>query len=119
MSIKESFTKLIAPLLAISGIAICLPFVVAFINMKVVGKCVVTYNIYIYYISKLLLFPLLLARTNPELRVKLVQIAYPTALVGIGTYYLAKIGTRISRRLTETIREDNYLVGRTLHNLDH
>lgn len=60
-----------------------------------------------------------IARTNPELRVKLVQVAYPTALVGIGTYYLSKLGTRISRRLTETIREDNYLVGRTLHNLDH
>jgi hypothetical protein len=60
-----------------------------------------------------------IARTNPELRVKLVQIAYPTALIGIGTYYIGKVGSRIGTRLTQSIREDNYLVGRTLHNLDH
>ncbi|KAI7895814.1 uncharacterized protein EV154DRAFT_296354 [Mucor mucedo] len=95
MDVVASFKKLLGPLLFASGVAICLPFVVAYVNMKVV------------------------ARTNPELRVKLVQVAYPTALIGIGTYYLSKMGSQLKRRLTQTIREDNYLVGRTLHNLDH
>lgn len=49
---------------------------------------------------------------------KLLQMAYPIALVGIGGYYLGKVGSRIRTRLVQNIREDNYLIGRTLHNLD-
>lgn len=49
---------------------------------------------------------------------KLLQMAYPIALIGIGGYYLSKIGSRIRTRLVQNIREDNYLIGRTLHNLD-
>lgn len=38
MDVIASFKKLLGPLLFASGVAICLPFVVAYINMKVVGK---------------------------------------------------------------------------------
>lgn len=61
---------------------------------------------------------LLIALTNPEIRIKIVQIAYPTALAGFAAYYLIKLGSRIGTRLAQNIREDNYLIGRTLHNLE-
>lgn len=38
MNVVASFKKLLGPLLFASAMAICLPFVVAFINIKVVGK---------------------------------------------------------------------------------
>lgn len=38
MNVKASFTKLLGPLLLVSGIAVCLPFIIAFINMNIVGK---------------------------------------------------------------------------------
>ena len=58
------------------------------------------------------------ARISPELRFKFMQIVYPVALIGVGSYYLTNFLYKIVARLAENIREDNYLVGRTLHNLD-
>jgi hypothetical protein len=59
-----------------------------------------------------------LAPNNPEIRVKLIQIVYPLALSSIGAYILVRLGSRLVTRLVQNIREDNYLVGRTLHNLE-
>lgn len=51
MNVVASFKKLLGPLLFASAMAICLPFVVAFINIKVVGKFYI--YAYIEYITKL------------------------------------------------------------------
>ncbi|KAI7906868.1 uncharacterized protein BX663DRAFT_547977 [Cokeromyces recurvatus] len=94
MKIKLCIVKLLGPLLLVSLAAIFLPLLTAYINIKII------------------------AQTDTELRARLVQIAYPIALIGITSYYLGKIGTRMTTRLAQNIREDNYLIGRTLHNLD-
>lgn len=60
----------------------------------------------------------MIARNNRELRIKFLQIVYPFSLIGIAMFYLGKFGSTIGVRLAQSIREDNYLVGRTLHNLE-
>ena len=52
-------------------------------------------------------------------QVKLIQVMYPAALVGVGVYYLCRTGAKFGRNWIQTVREDNYLVGRTLHNFDN
>ncbi|KAI9486479.1 MAG: hypothetical protein EXX96DRAFT_549207, partial [Benjaminiella poitrasii] len=94
MDVKSCILKIIGPLILTSIAAITFPLLTAYINIKVI------------------------AQADTELRTKLVQIAYPIALVGIGSYYLGKIGSRMGARLAQTIREDTYLIGRNLHNLD-
>lgn len=59
-----------------------------------------------------------LVERNDQVTMKLLQMAYPIALVGVGSYYLGKVGSQFRTRLVQNIREDNYLIGRTLHNLD-
>ena len=44
---------------------------------------------------------------------------YPAALVGVGVYYLCRTGAKFGRNWIQIVREDNYLVGRTLHNFDN
>ncbi|KAI8087629.1 uncharacterized protein B0P05DRAFT_584861 [Gilbertella persicaria] len=94
MNIRLCLVRMIGPFLLFTAVAVGFPFITAYINMKII------------------------ARINPELRIKLVQIAYPIALVGFGGYYLTRTVSRVSARLAQNIREDNYLVGRTLHNLE-
>ncbi|KAL7320005.1 hypothetical protein PS15m_003077 [Mucor circinelloides] len=97
MKIETCCIKLLGPLLFVAMNASCLPFLPAYINVKILGN-----NL----------------ERNDELTMKLLQMAYPLALVGVGGYYLGKMGSRFRTRLVQNIREDNYLIGRTLHNLD-
>ncbi|KAI8982189.1 hypothetical protein BDF20DRAFT_912388 [Mycotypha africana] len=94
MQVGLCVKKLLVPLVITTATAIILPYLAAYVNVKAMGL------------------------ENPELRVRLMQTAYPFALVGIGSYFLAKFAAKIGSRVVETVREDNYLIGRTLHNLD-
>ncbi|KAI8375652.1 hypothetical protein EDC96DRAFT_496042 [Choanephora cucurbitarum] len=95
MNVKLCITRIVGPFLLFSLAAIGFPSIIAYINLKVI------------------------ARANPELRFKFMQIVYPAALIGVGSYYLTNFIYKIGTRLADNIREDNYLIGRTLHNLDH
>ncbi|KAL9545879.1 hypothetical protein MBANPS3_006933 [Mucor bainieri] len=97
MKVETCCKKLLVPLLFVTMNAACLPFLPAYINVKILGN-----NL----------------ERNDEMTMKLLQMAYPIALVGVGSYYLGKVGSRFRTRLVQNIREDNYLIGRTLHNLD-
>ncbi|GAN09252.1 hypothetical protein MAM1_0254c08777 [Mucor ambiguus] len=97
MKIETCCMKLLGPLLFVAMNATCLPFLPAYINVKILGN-----NL----------------ERNDQVTMKLLQMAYPIALVGVGSYYLGKVGSRFRTRLVQNIREDNYLIGRTLHNLD-
>lgn len=56
---------------------------------------------------------------SPELRLQLIQAAYPVTFLGIATFYLGKIGYSFGRQVSDSIRQDTYLVGQTLHNHEH
>ncbi|KAI8373702.1 hypothetical protein BD560DRAFT_93314 [Blakeslea trispora] len=94
MNVRLCIEQIISPFSLFCLAAIGLPSIIAYINLKVI------------------------TRISPELRFKFMQIVYPVALIGVGSYYLTNFLYKIVARLAENIREDNYLVGRTLHNLD-
>ncbi|KAG0163998.1 hypothetical protein DFQ28_010942 [Apophysomyces sp. BC1034] len=94
MDVALTFKKVVGPLLLIGFIGTMLPLAVAFANIR------------------------FLAAESPALQIKMIQITFPAALIGLGTYYLGKISANFGRSWIQSVREDNYLVGRTLHNLD-
>ncbi|KAI9255106.1 hypothetical protein BDA99DRAFT_540018 [Phascolomyces articulosus] len=90
----------------------------------------ITYKIILPAIGSTLImtvFPFLMALANIKLfdekdlarQIRLIQVMYPAALVGVGVYYLCRIGAKFGQNWVQTVREDNYLVGRVLHNFDN
>ncbi|KAI8640654.1 hypothetical protein BD408DRAFT_444988 [Parasitella parasitica] len=50
--------------------------------------------------------------------VEFLQILYPSVFIGLALYYSGSAFTKFGRRWSQSIREDHYLVGRVLHNMD-
>ncbi|ORX59731.1 hypothetical protein DM01DRAFT_1301140 [Hesseltinella vesiculosa] len=94
LDVRLLFTKVMGPLCSICLIAILLPLAVALFNAQFLANDLAT-------------------------KIKLLQLMYPISLLGLVGYYLGLLGSRASRRWVETIRDDHYLVGRMLHNMDH
>lgn len=97
MKVETCIMKLLGPLLFVTMNATALPVLPAYFKIKFIDN-----NL----------------ERNDEMTMKLLQMGYPIALVGVGSFYLGKVGIRFRSRLVQNIREDNYLIGRTLHNLD-
>ncbi|KAG0750553.1 hypothetical protein G6F35_005012 [Rhizopus arrhizus] len=93
MNIMLCLKEIIKPVVTFSMIAICAPPLMAYIDHKLLGK----FNGY----------------------KKSIRIAYPTALIGSGIFYLISLLSGLGRNWAETIREETYLVGRILHNHDN
>ncbi|CEP18842.1 hypothetical protein [Parasitella parasitica] len=51
-------------------------------------------------------------------RVRFLQIVYPAVFIGLALYYFSSAFTKFGRRWSQSVREDHYLVGRVLHNMD-
>ncbi|KAI8060101.1 hypothetical protein BC940DRAFT_281271 [Gongronella butleri] len=94
MEMQTLFTKVILPISAVCLTAVVLPLIVALVNVHI------------------------LAPSDMAVRIRIVQLMYPVSMIGLGGYYIGRAGSRISRQWIDTIREDHYLVGRTLHNID-
>ncbi|KAI9271374.1 hypothetical protein BY458DRAFT_555583 [Sporodiniella umbellata] len=99
MNIQFCFTHIIRPLLQFCAIAIFAPLIMAYIDKKITDSH---------------------DGEPPHRRLEIdsVRLAYPIALVGSGFYYLMKLFDGLERSWEDRIREETYLVGRLLHNLD-
>ncbi|KAG1178370.1 hypothetical protein G6F70_005835 [Rhizopus microsporus] len=95
MNIRQCLRDIVGPVLFVSTLGICLPPLMAYIDLK------------------------FLDNMDNDLKLRLLRVTYPTALIGGMILYLIKLGTRIGRGWSETIRDETYLVGRVLHNLDN
>ncbi|CEG71873.1 hypothetical protein RMATCC62417_07529 [Rhizopus microsporus] len=95
MNIRQCLRDIVGPVLFVSTLGVCLPPLMAYIDLK------------------------FLDNMDNDLKLRLLRVTYPTALIGGMILYLIKLGTRIGRGWSETIRDETYLVGRVLHNLDN
>lgn len=51
-------------------------------------------------------------------RIRFIQSMYPAAMVTVVVYYLCHVGAKFMQSWVQAVREDNYLVGTILHNLE-
>ncbi|KAI9498992.1 hypothetical protein BDB00DRAFT_867061 [Zychaea mexicana] len=95
INIREITTKFITPIIAATLLMTVLPFSMALANIKLLGE------------------------EDLGRQIRMIQIMYPAALAGAGVYCLCRVGAKFGQTWVQTVREDNYLVGRTLHNFDN
>ncbi|KAI9309474.1 hypothetical protein BJ944DRAFT_258460 [Cunninghamella echinulata] len=82
-------------------------------------------HIYLGCLSAIV-FPLAIAYINIKLwepegfsnQIKLIQTMYPITLLGFVAYHIMRAFTKLIDRWVQNIREDHYLVGQTLHNME-
>ncbi|ORZ19049.1 hypothetical protein BCR42DRAFT_450178 [Absidia repens] len=73
-----------------------------------------------------LLLPLLSAYAMVQLfvsddlsnKIKVAQLMYPASMLALVSYYAVRLGIRLGHHWVQSVREDHYLIGRTLHNMD-
>ncbi|KAI8150028.1 hypothetical protein BJV82DRAFT_7339 [Fennellomyces sp. T-0311] len=94
INLREITAKLTLPIIGTGLTMAGLPLAMALVNIKLLGE------------------------QNAARQIKLIQIMYPAALIGLGVYYLCRIGAKFGRSWVQTVREENYLVGRILHNFE-
>ncbi|KAI8972746.1 hypothetical protein BDB01DRAFT_809122 [Pilobolus umbonatus] len=95
LNLDRSIRRIVKPVLITSLIASVVPFLFAYICIR--G----------------------LVPTNTHMQIKMIQYIYPCSLLGFGISQLTRVGSKVGKYWTDSIRDDNYLIGRALHNLEH
>jgi hypothetical protein len=65
----------------------------------------------------LISIPSQLGPDDPTTNIEVIQAAYPISTMIVGSYYIGDLVIKMGNRWVQSIREDYYLVGRTLHNM--
>lgn len=60
----------------------------------------------------------MLAPNDSVAQLFIFQSIYPATLFVLGCIYLCKLVIRLARHIMQSIRDDTYLIGRRLHNVD-
>ncbi|KAI8584471.1 hypothetical protein K450DRAFT_216574 [Umbelopsis ramanniana AG] len=58
------------------------------------------------------------ALDDPAAQLLIFQAIYPAALIMVAFFYCCRLGVRLGRHVMQSIRDDAYLIGRRLHNVD-
>lgn len=96
VNIRDLTTKVVMPVMAVGLAAILIPVISAIMLIKsgVFGDM------------------------DSTTRIRFIQSMYPAALVTVMVYYLCHVGAKFMQSWVQAVREDNYLVGTILHNLE-
>ncbi|KAI8331189.1 hypothetical protein BC941DRAFT_439221 [Chlamydoabsidia padenii] len=69
------------------------------------------------FLISLVVIQLLIDSEDSMGKIEIIQNAYPISIMLVGSYYIGVLLVKMGRRWVQSIREDYYLVGRTLHNM--
>ncbi|KAG2172819.1 hypothetical protein INT43_000169 [Umbelopsis isabellina] len=97
-NIMMATKSIIGPLMLGSVLAILLPSLIIYGSIQTLGM----------YVSL----------NDTAMQLFFFQSIYPATLFVLGCIYLCKLAIRLARHIMQSIRDDTYLIGRRLHNVD-
>jgi hypothetical protein len=108
--------SIVGPLVVGSVLAIAIPSLLVYSSIQVFGKTQTV--LYRQSVRVLDSNALLVALDDPAAQLLIFQAIYPAALIMVAFFYCCRLGVRLGRHVMQSIRDDAYLIGRRLHNVD-
>lgn len=118
MDIRSFCITILVPTYVSCFYLLLMPFGFGLLVNSVLGKIWENRLIYGSLFNCPFYYLYLLVKDDLALEIKNMQLAYPVCLGGLLIFYITSLGVYISDRWVQDIREDHFLVGRTLHNMD-